>query len=359
MPIRDTVHQLYHLHNEETLVKRHTFSEAVEVFATSPQSADSTTDKYLREVIEVAQWSEQQGCTGTLVYTDNRLADSWLVAQIILQNTDTLCPLVAVQPLYMHPYAVAKAVSSLAFLHGRRVYLNMVAGGFAYDLKALKDTTPHDKRYDRLQEYTYIIKALLTGETVTYQGEYYAVENLKLTPALPAHLLPGIFLSGSSEAGLNCCRALGATAIKYPKAPHEEMNALDGLEKAGIRIGIIARPEEDLAWCIAHERFPEDRKGQLAHQVAMKVSDSLWHKQLSDLAASTAVERNPYWLVPFQNHKTFCPYLVGSYDTVASEIARYIEAGYRSFILDIPPDKEELRHTGIAFEQAWAMAAKR
>jgi alkanesulfonate monooxygenase len=155
-------------------MKAHTFGDAVEVFATSPQSAESTTEAYLKEVIEIAQWSEQEGCTGTLVYTDNRLADPWLVAQIILQNTKTLCPLVAVQPLYMHPYAVAKMVSTLAFLHGRRVYLNMVAGGFAYDLKALKDTTPHDKRYDRLREYTHIIQALLTGAPVTYQGEYYA-----------------------------------------------------------------------------------------------------------------------------------------------------------------------------------------
>jgi len=40
------------------LLNRHTFNEAVEVFATSPQSAESTTDKYLREVIDVAQWSE-------------------------------------------------------------------------------------------------------------------------------------------------------------------------------------------------------------------------------------------------------------------------------------------------------------
>jgi alkanesulfonate monooxygenase len=209
-------------------MKAHTFGDAVEVFATSPQSAESTTQAYLKEVIEIAQWSEQEGCTGTLVYTDNRLADPWLVAQIILQNTKTLCPLVAVQPLYMHPYAVANMVSTLAFLHGRRVYLNMVAGGFAYDLKTLKDATPHDKRYDRLREYTHIIKALLSGGAVTFQGEYYGVDNLRLTPALPPELFPGIFLSGSSEAGLECCRALGATAIKYPKAPNEEMNALDG-----------------------------------------------------------------------------------------------------------------------------------
>jgi len=43
-------------------------------------------------------------------------------------------PLVAVQPVYMHPYSVAKMVSTLAFLHQRRVFLNMVAGGFKNDL---------------------------------------------------------------------------------------------------------------------------------------------------------------------------------------------------------------------------------
>jgi alkanesulfonate monooxygenase len=49
-------------------------------------------------------------------------------------------------------------VASLAFLHGRRVYLNMVAGGFAHDLAALDDRTPHDQRYERLIEYTLIVQ---------------------------------------------------------------------------------------------------------------------------------------------------------------------------------------------------------
>ena len=44
---------------------------------------------------------------------------------MIIGATGTLCPLVAIQPLAMHPYSVAKMVTSLAFLHGRRVYLNI------------------------------------------------------------------------------------------------------------------------------------------------------------------------------------------------------------------------------------------
>jgi alkanesulfonate monooxygenase len=121
----------------------------IDVFSTCPQSSDHDAETYARRVIDVARWSERQGCRGILVYTDNRLVDPWLVSQIIVQNTSALCPLVAVQPVYMHPYTVAKIVASLGHLYRRRVFLNMVAGGFKNDLNALSDPTPHDERYER------------------------------------------------------------------------------------------------------------------------------------------------------------------------------------------------------------------
>src|SRR5207247_221786 len=250
----------------------------LDLFAPCAKSSDGDRETYVRRVADVARWSERFGCKGILVYSDNRLVDPWLVSHVIIQSTTRLCPLVAVQPIYMHPYAVAKMAASFGHLYGRRIYLNMVAGGFKNDLVALNDPTPHDKRYDRLIEYTLIIRELLNGASaLSYDGE---------------------------------------------------------------------------AWQTAHERFPEDRKGQLTHQLAMKVSDSAWHKQLSDLAAATASGESPYWLVPFQNYKTMCPYLVGSYERVGEELARYIGLGYRSFILDIPPTEEELHHASQAFQRA-------
>jgi alkanesulfonate monooxygenase len=65
-----------------------------------------------------------------------------------------------------------------------------------------------------------------------------------------------------------------------------------------------------------------------------------------------------YWLWPFENYKTFCPYLVGSYDVVAAELAKYIEHGYRTFILDIPPSREELEHIKRVFSRAQELVAK-
>jgi alkanesulfonate monooxygenase len=121
----------------------------------------------------------------------------------------------------------------------------------------------------------------------------------------------------------------------------------------GVRLGIIARAAGDDAWAIGRARFPEDRKGQLTHQLAMKVSDSVWHHQLSELGER---KDSPYWLAPFQNYKSFCPYLVGSYDEVAQELARYIALGHKTFILDAPPSREELRHTRIGFQKALEIA---
>jgi alkanesulfonate monooxygenase len=329
----------------------------VRIFSTCPQSKEVPRDRYLEEVADVARWSEEAGCAGILVYTDNSLVDPWLVSQVILESTARLSPLVAVQPVYMHPYAVAKMVASLGYLYRRRIWLNMVAGGFKNDLAALADDTPHDQRYDRLVEYTLIIKKLLQSpEPLTFEGRFYKVRNLKMTPPLDPELAPGIMVSGSSPAGLAAATAIGATAVKYPGPPKTYLGTPppEGLG-CGVRVGVIARERSADAWRVAEERFPADRGGQIAHQLAMKVSDSHWHRQLS-AAAAAGMREGPYWMWPFENYKTFCPYLVGDYAEVAEQISLYGQAGYRTFILDIPPNREELDHTRRVFAHAGAPA---
>jgi alkanesulfonate monooxygenase len=325
----------------------------IDLFSTCPQSKDLDARAFVRRVGEISRWTDRAGYRGVLVYSDNSLVDAWAVAQLVLDSSETLCPLVAVQPAYMHPYAVAKIVASIAHLRERRVYLNMVAGGFRNDLLALGDETPHDERYDRLVEYTQIVLRLLAGEQVFQTGRFYTVRNLRLAPPVPPELLPGVFVSGSSAAGLAAAGSLDATAVKYPRPPGEETANGNGVS-SGIRVGVIAREDEETAWEVAHRRFPPDRRGAVTHALAMKTSDSSWHRQLSELGRTPPSDANPYWLGPFEHYKTFCPYLVGSYDRVADELGRYIRLGFRTFILDTPPDEDELEHTATAFARASA-----
>src|SRR5687767_6401616 len=68
------------------------------IFSTCPPSNQSQPGVYLEQVRNIARWSEEAGCVGILVYTDNGLIDPWLVSQTIVESTTQLCPLVAVQP---------------------------------------------------------------------------------------------------------------------------------------------------------------------------------------------------------------------------------------------------------------------
>jgi alkanesulfonate monooxygenase len=261
----------------------------------------------------------------------------------------------------MHPYTVANMVASLGRMYGRRTMLNMVAGGFATDLAALNDQTPHDDRYVRLVEYTTIIQELLARSSskkpLSFEGKYYRVKNLTLTPALSPELQPGVFMSGSSDSGLAAARAVNALAVQYPTPPDEFGNvSLDRKLDYGIRIGIIARDNEDDAWTIAEERFPSDRTGNLTRQLTAKVSDSHWHKNLMEQVGKSSGGREPYWLVPFQNYKTMCPYLVGNYDGVAAHVQTYLDKGYDTIIMDIPPSLEELEHSAEVFKRCESAA---
>jgi alkanesulfonate monooxygenase len=327
----------------------------ITMYSTCPQSKDVARAEYAARVAEVSRWSDEAGFRGMLIYTDNSIVDPWVVAQHVIASTRSLRPLVAVQPAYMHPYTAAKMVASLAYVHGRAIDINLVAGGFRNDLRALGDETPHDERYERVVEYATILQALLDGEApVTFEGRYYRVANLRLTPRVPAELRPRLLISGSSPAGRDAARSIGAVAIRYPQPPDEEDEAelrANGL-KHGIRVGIIAREDDNAAWAVAHSRFPEDRQGEITHALAMKVSDSHWHKELSERPDGGEGALDPYWLQPFKSYGTFCPYLVGTYGRVATEVGRYLALGVGTIITDIPREPDDLHHARRVIDEA-------
>ena len=63
------------------------------LYATAPQSKDIDAPEYARRVADVGRWSEEAGCHGILVYTDNGIVDPWLVAQRVIEATEALRPL--------------------------------------------------------------------------------------------------------------------------------------------------------------------------------------------------------------------------------------------------------------------------
>ncbi|MEM9652361.1 MAG: LLM class flavin-dependent oxidoreductase [Actinomycetota bacterium] len=258
-----------------------------------------------------------------------------------------MSPLVAVQPAYEHPFTTARTVASFQRLHDRAVHLNLVAGGFVRDLEAIGAFLDHDARYERLVEHATIVAGVLAGETMTVEGNHYQVSGLRMDASdLDADAVK-FFVSGSSPAGIAAATSLGAVPVRYPKPPDADQEPeLVGLA-TGIRLGVIARDTADEAWRLAHERFPPDRAGEMKHSVAVKVSDSHWHRDQAGIA-----EGGTFWLHPVNTYKSFCPYLVGSHEDVAKTIGDYLVDGVRTLILDIPTCPEDVANAMVAVERA-------
>lgn len=306
-------------------------------------------------LLEVAKWADDAEFCGALIYTDCGALDAFMAAQATIENTTSFVPLVAVQPLDMSPFALARAVSSLAHLYDRRVDLNFVSGGFSRDLAVQGDTLSHDARYDRLVEYATIVSMLLDGGLVDHAGSYYNFRRARLTAPARPELRPKVFVSGSSDAGRRAGASLGASQLSCPLPPFEFSSSLVPKRVgSGASIGIIAREDSSEAWRVARERFPIDPDGATRMRLLLSTSESNWQAQLASVSIADEVEGEPYWLVPFRYRHTFAPYLVGSYDEVARALTTYLNGGVRTFVLDVPQDPDDLHHARTAIERAVA-----
>lgn len=324
--------------------------DGIAVYTTCPASPSVPEDEYLSRASDVMRWSERSGCTGFLIYSDNDNVDPWLLAQLAMLHTERSVPLVAVQPIAMHPHSVAKMITTLGQLHQRPVHVNLVSGGFVKHLESLDDHLPHDTRYTRLVEYARIVQGLLGNTTYSHSGDHFSVRNAHFSRPLRPDLAPRYFVSGSSPAAARAARDLGVHRLAYPRPVHDYEAGEPCPE--GIRIGVLARPDSAEAWRTATTRFPHSETGRLIHEMAVEVSDSHWHGHLAARETAHTGTDTPYWLHPFRNYNTFCPYLVGSYQEVGTYLSRYLALGVRTLVLDVPAEEDDLHHTHRALAEA-------
>jgi alkanesulfonate monooxygenase len=271
------------------------------LMTSSPSSHTFPTNKaFLATFGDVVNWADRDGWDSILIGTDHRELEPWLVAKLVIERTSHLTPLVAVQPLYMHPFTLAQNIYTLSFLFGRRVNLNYVAGGFPRDLQSFCDSASHGERYERLTEYAGIVKMLLMGQGLTsIAGQHYRVKDLKLAGNVPEHLLPALTISGSSASGVNAARQIGACVMGNLKPSWEyDGNSCDADLEHGVRLGVIVRETSQEAWAVAQRRFPFSPTGAAIREFATQMSDSRWNRELGK--DSNVPLGHPYCIQPFK-----------------------------------------------------------
>ncbi|MFT4115505.1 LLM class flavin-dependent oxidoreductase [Bradyrhizobium sp.] len=296
--------------------------------------------KYVDELMRVAQFADRNGFEGILLFEGNDVfVEPWAMAQHIMAATSRSSPLIAVNPVYMHPFTAAKLVSSLAQFHGRKVYLNMITGTAVSDLKGLGDDLSHADRYIRLGEFVALMRQLLESpRPVNVEGRFYRASHLQLRPRLPAKLMPEFLIAGQSDAAQHVAQQ--TDCIKMQMLPPD----LDrGLNAPGMNFGIFARARSDEARRAAKARFRDNPDDRELLALTVENSDSVWKRKLYE-GQSGELQDNGYWLLPFLTFQADCPYLVGSYAEIGAKLRDFAVKGLTTIMLDMVADETEMQH---------------
>jgi len=296
--------------------------------------------QYVGELMRVAGFADRNGFAGILLFEGNDVfVAPWAMAQHIIASTTCSSPLIAVNPLTMHPFTAAKFVSSFAQLYGRKVYLNMITGTAVSDLEGLGDAQSHAARYVRLGEFVTIMRQLLSSpRPVSFKGQFYTAANLQLRPRLVPELMPEFLIAGQSEAAQRIAEETGC--IKMQMLPPD----LDrGLKAPGMNFGILARESRDEARAAAQKRFRDTADDRELLALTMENTDSVWKRHLYD-GQSGELHDNGYWLLPFLTFQADCPYLVGSYAEIGARLKNFAEKGLTTIMLDMVSDEAEMQH---------------
>jgi len=92
-------------------------------------------------------------------------------------GTTVTCP-----TLRYHPAVVAEAFATLAQLYPGRVFLGVGSGEALNEQAATGDWPPWTERWERLVEAIEIIRAIWSGQPVSYRGKYYTVDGRLYDP---------------------------------------------------------------------------------------------------------------------------------------------------------------------------------
>jgi alkanesulfonate monooxygenase SsuD/methylene tetrahydromethanopterin reductase-like flavin-dependent oxidoreductase (luciferase family) len=204
-----------------------------------------------------------------------------------------------------HPVLVARQVADIDRLAPGRLIFGVGVGGEDRHEVAICGVDPAT-RGQRMNECLTLLRQLLTGEPVTFHGQFFDVDDAVIAPA-PTGPTP-IVIGGRSDAAIRRAGQLGDGWLGIWNSPHRFAAAV---EMAGEEAARVDRPD------------PPNRH---AMQVWCGIADS---KQAARACLAPAMEA--FYQIPFDNFERYCPY--GTAEDVAEFLAPYVTAGCSEFNL--------------------------
>ncbi len=141
----------------------------------SPESARAGDLPYLKQIAV-----DTLGFEGALLPTSRACEDSWMLASALAPLMQRLRFLVAIRPGVLSPTQAARMTARLDRLSNGRLLVNVVSGGDPKENGGDGLFWSHAERYRATGEFLNVYTRILSGEAVTFSGEFIRVEDARI-----------------------------------------------------------------------------------------------------------------------------------------------------------------------------------
>ncbi|WP_210480901.1 LLM class F420-dependent oxidoreductase [Naasia sp. SYSU D00948] len=155
-----------------------------------------------------------------------------------------------------HPAVVAQKAATLQLLSDGRFLLGLGSGENLNEHVTGEGWPPIDQRQDMLREAAQIIRELLTGDLVTWDGDYFRVDSARIWDAPEGGVPIGIAVSGEKSINRFAELADHLISTEPDKAIVEAWDAAKGGTSRKIgQVPVSWGPDRDEALERAHDQF--------------------------------------------------------------------------------------------------------
>lgn len=299
----------------------------------------------------IVQCADRNGYQNILLPSSYQVGqDTLTFAAAMAEQTRRIQLLAAIRCGEIHPPMLARAVSTLDHMLEGRLTLNIISS----DLPGT--TLDSQSRYRRSAEVIQILQQAWTQDAIDFKGEFYQIQ-LSSEPVKPYQQNGGplLYFGGYSEAARELCARFCDVYLLWPDVEQRlDLVKNDIAERAakygrkldfGLRIHVIVRETEaeareaarHLVSCLEPDKGSEIKhRAQDSRSAGVLIQDDL----RADADEEGYVE--PEIWTGIGRARSGCgSAIVGDPDQVFRKLERYMDMGFRAFVLSGYPHLEE------------------
>ncbi|GLY30977.1 LLM class flavin-dependent oxidoreductase [Kineosporia sp. NBRC 101731] len=283
--------------------------------------------------LSMAKWRGYGGSTG---HWDHTLESLTTMAGLA-EATSRIKIWATVHTMIWHPAVVAKMAATLDQISGGRFGLNLVGGSNPADQgqMGLWRELGHAQRYDLVEEWLAVAKALWTQDRVDHEGEFYTLKDCMSYPK-PA-VMPHVICAGTSDRGFRFTIE-HTDGVLISGQNHDDAIAVGRRAKAlATELGRTTKTYGLFVFVPgATDTEARDRVHHFNEGVDTEALVTQAGEYAKDTKANTRVRTMQEWAASAKAVGDGA--LVGSPDTIARDLGRIVTQGELDGVVIIVPD---------------------